>query len=261
MRRDPAVGDEHLEIDPAWQQPPDRTWFRGLGALLVAQPESACLQRGRNALIRLVVGDRAVVVKQFGTPSNPWRRMLARWSSSKAVRSFRAAQALVVHGVGTPAPLALYERRQQGRLLESYYLCADAGPVPTLRAIVTAPDGTVLPLAFAFGAWAGRLHAAGIRHRDFTAGNILLLPAERFALVDLNRVAFGPVAPLTGLYDLIQPGFSGAVLDAVLEGYLAARSSDAAVDDRAAAHGLTALNRWRWAIKNATRPWRRRIGW
>jgi len=166
------------------------------------------LHWGRNYLYAArvdgVAGTFDVVVKQFRESGrrDRWRR---RSRGSKGERSWRVARALAAAGISTPEPLvwvaaeasggpSLFVTRLLADRVEARYL---------LRARNAGRDEAEFPqIAFdaflaAAAALARRLHDAGFWHRDYSAGNLLLLPGERpaeladVALVDLNRCRAG----------------------------------------------------------------------
>ena len=167
---------------------------------------------GRNYLYRARVdsadGALDVVVKQFR--ERGWRERLARRRSgsrlasraaSKAERSFRGAQALVVLGVATPAPLLWLHSETAAT---SLYVCRHLPARIEARYLVRARNAGREQGEFPAVDWAAflaatadlarRLHDGGVWHRDFSAGNLLILPGARpheiaeIALVDLNRL-------------------------------------------------------------------------
>ena len=120
--------------------------------------------------------------------------------SSRAKKSWRAAEVLMQHGIPTPAPIAYLDTRRWGFLLRSYLLverlpaseavhrryrrlyrpCADAGLVKEKEILRDA-------LACALAA----MHENGIFYGDLKASNVLVYPAEgkmALAFIDLESV-------------------------------------------------------------------------
>ena len=57
----------------------------------------------------------------------------------------------------------------------------------------------------AFGRYTCKLHDLGVLHRDYSPGNILVVPsapAYRFELVDLNRMSFGALSLQQRMHNL-----------------------------------------------------------
>jgi len=183
----------------------------------LADPASALrtLHWGRNYLYQARLGDAAVatdvVVKQFR--ESDWRSRLQRRGGrpGKAEKSFRAASAVAAAGVSTPEPLAWLEAERPGGA--SIFVCRHLeGRVEArylLRARNAGREADEFP-GIAIGAFldeaaavARRLHDAGIWHRDFSIGNLLLAEGptpERLAdlaLVDLNRCRIGRTVTLS----------------------------------------------------------------
>jgi tRNA A-37 threonylcarbamoyl transferase component Bud32 len=255
----PEPGGSPL-LAPRWDGAAGRAWCAGLAALADGLPPAAVLHAGRNRLYRCLAFDGSeVVIKRFGQ-GNPVKRLAARFTIGKAMRSFHAARRLAELGFHTPAPLAAVERREGRALVEAWYVCEAVAASGSLRDLVrdpAAPDR--LARIAAFGAFAARLHAAGVLHRDLTAGNILLRQAAdgtwEHHLIDLNRVRFGALGAAEAAANLLLPGFrSEADVTALLDGYGAPPAVRRA-------YGLLAgWHRARWAVKSATRPLRRKLG-
>lgn len=165
------------------------------------------LHWGRNYLYRVELattsGPVAAVVKQFR--SDRWRdRLNAHRKGSKAYRNWTMARAAAAAGVPTPEPLLFVESTRPGGA--SYFVSAHLEGYSEARYLLRAARAEVAEERFPLvdlqrflidvGQLARRLHDAGIRHRDFSVGNVLFRPrgdAERrcdLALIDLNRARF-----------------------------------------------------------------------
>lgn len=131
-------------------------------------------------------------VKHFRKAKFPNSYIYTTLRHSKARRSYEHAGRLLSLGFLTPRPLAWSERRKGLKLLDSYYIC-EYLDLPNIRDWGSLPDAEVL--IDALGAYMVSLHRAGVYHRDFSPGNILVerLPESRyrFYLVDINRMNFG----------------------------------------------------------------------
>lgn len=131
-------------------------------------------------------------VKHFRKAKFPNSYIYTTLRHSKARRSYEHAGRLLSLGFLTPRPLAWSERRKGLKLLDSYYIC-EYLDLPNIRDWGSLPDAETL--IDALGAYMVSLHRAGVYHRDFSPGNILVerLPEGkyRFYLVDINRMNFG----------------------------------------------------------------------
>ncbi|MGI6099926.1 MAG: hypothetical protein GX174_12135 [Lentisphaerae bacterium] len=171
------------------------------------------LQGGRHQTFRLdlVCGGETldVVVKRFGRQSalkDCWDAM----HGSKAARTYRTAAFLTRHNVGTTYPLAVLERWQGRRLVESCFVSRYLADTTSFKDLLLAAfyeDATgVAPLDALLAQVAHavrRMHDAGCRHRDLGNQNIMLCgvspsaPAgSDVAFLDLNRARCG--RPLSG---------------------------------------------------------------
>lgn len=155
--------------------------------------EARQIYRGaRNTLYDIADSSgRHLCVKHFRKAKFPNSYIYTTLRHSKARRSFEHAGRLLSAGFLTPQPIAWSERHHGFKLLDSYYIC-EYLPLPNIRDWGKMPDADTL--IEALGAYMVRLHRAGIFHRDFSPGNILverLTGGYRFYLVDINRMGFG----------------------------------------------------------------------
>lgn len=131
-------------------------------------------------------------VKHFRKAKFPNSYIYTTLRHSKARRSYEHAARLLSLGFLTPRPLAWSERRKGLKLLDSYYIC-EYLDLPNIRDWGSLPDAETL--IDALGAYMVSLHRAGVYHRDFSPGNILVERhpdgTYRFYLVDINRMNFG----------------------------------------------------------------------
>lgn len=147
----------------------------------------------RNTLYDVTdcAGNR-LCVKHFRKAKFPNSYIYTTFRHSKARRSFDHAGQILSLGFLTPRPIAWSERRKALKLCESYYIC-EYLDLPNVRDWGKLPDSDAL--IDAMGAYMVTLHRAGIYHRDFSPGNILVDRLGngnyRFYLVDINRMKFG----------------------------------------------------------------------
>lgn len=131
-------------------------------------------------------------IKHFRKAKFPNSYIYTTVRYSKARRSFEHAKRLLKEGFLTPQPIAWSERRHGLKLLESYYIC-EYLELPNIRDWGKMSDADAL--IDALGAYMVSLHRAGIFHRDFSPGNILVDRLSdgkyQFYLVDINRMNFG----------------------------------------------------------------------
>lgn len=180
-----------------------------LGARL-DQPGAQVISAGRNRNVRLrlqaAAGEVDLMVKAFGREPAP-KEWADRWRGSKSRRTWLAACALRVHGVGTPEPLGYLERREGGRLVESYFLSRYLDGMTSFTAALSdllAHDpecAKFMELMQAVADGVRAMHAAGFQHNDMGNQNILLRRASNgtwcdISFIDLNRGRMFPALTL-----------------------------------------------------------------
>ena len=211
-----------------WEILADSAWdSEDLRELLAAESDregSVLLQQGRERVVRATcsVGGNArkVVVKTYGAPGR-LREFFERGSAraTKARRAFAAARILQEHGVGTPAPVAVAERRGAGGHLLESRLATEFVPALTnfrdelFRIYSENPDcETLMSLMQQVADACRAMHDCGIVHRDLGNQNIGLRklkgeglklkegeaePRYEVVFIDLDRVRIFPAGTLT----------------------------------------------------------------
>jgi len=171
-------------------------------------------KRGRNQLAAVRWPDHAgaariVVLKAYGTGG--WHgRLRALFRPSRALRHWQAAADLHDRGIRTPKPVWLLVPQSHHRG-PTYLALEPAPPHVRVRELLRAIGPQVETIDFAghtlavsdlvsaLGHYARALHEAGVAHRDFSGGNILIPKTwggnnerllEEFVLLDINRARF-----------------------------------------------------------------------
>ena len=200
----------------------------------IFEHEGEVIYRGRNLIKTMTAPDGTLVnVKRYHQPSGP-NRLIYSWGlrESKGSRAFRYPAILAAKDIGTPDAIALVEERNSLGLLGYSYLLTVQSPYPyTLYVMGDAKEGEYEALAEALGRFAAHLHEQEVLHKDFTPGNILWshdADGYHFALVDINRMAFGPVSSKTGLATLCRLWGPKAFVRLTAESYAQARGYDVA---------------------------------
>ena len=192
------------------------------------------IYKGRNELRQFHTPQGTVVVKSFCVPNVVNRVAYGLLRASKAERSCRYAALLRAKGIGSPDPVGWCSVRHGFLFTHSYYasLCS-AMPytyIDLIKGHVPAEDA--VDYLREVGRVAGRLHNAGIIHRDFSRGNILLgRDAEgqvQVELVDLNRLRFHKIGMDEGLKNFERLPASAEMRRYLAEGYAAERGYDVA---------------------------------
>jgi hypothetical protein len=197
-----TAGAWRILVAGAWTAavPPERA-VRDLGAL--PEGAEAIVPPGRHRVdrVRLAWGPGGkeidAAVKTYGRQSG-WRDAIARRKGTKAARAFATACRLAAAGIGTPEPIAVMERWEGGRLLESRFVSRFVPGLSDFRVELnrlfsaeTPRCADIMSLLETVAAAVRGMHDAGVLHRDLGNQNIGLLPAEgggwRAVFLDLNR--------------------------------------------------------------------------
>lgn len=188
------------------------------------------LYEKRNVLKRFAVKNTSVVIKAFKTPSFLKSIIYGWFRKSKAKRSFEYALRLQELNIGTPAPIGFLECRTLGCLTTSYYASKESDCTHTFNDLIGNPTFPFrTEILTAIGQFTARLHEAGIRHQDYSGGNILFEYRDekvKIELVDLNRLKFSKVNLLDGCRNFERLNIDADALRIMGKAYALARGFD-----------------------------------
>ncbi|WP_306352871.1 Kdo domain containing protein [Flavobacterium sp. '19STA2R22 D10 B1'] len=149
----------------------------------------------RNTIKLFEYNDRIVNVKSFKIPNLINKVAYKYFRKSKAKRSYEFANYLLANEIGTPDPIAYFEKFNFLGLNKSFYVSNHLETELTFRELVLFPEypdnENILRqfIQFSF-----LLHEKGIEFLDHSPGNTLIKKTEEgkydFFLVDLNRMRF-----------------------------------------------------------------------
>lgn len=167
-----------------------------------ARGREACEQWGPGSSVSRVRltrpgGEALDLAVKWNHPRGARRGVAERIRGSRAARAERGARELARAGIAHPATLAVAERRGPARVVESFLLSeflGDAAPLPAIMPELRGDRRRRRDVARSLGRTIGRLHAAGLDHRDLKHSNLLLRPDDSFALLDLDSL-IPPRAP------------------------------------------------------------------
>ena len=166
------------------------------------------IYRARNVIKVMRAPDGTLVnVKRYHVPHGP-NRLIYSWNlrKPKCRRAYEYPFKLLARGIETPEPIAVMEERGTLHLLGySYFVSVQCPYEHTLYEVGNAPEGSYEALAEALATFSADMHLKGVMHKDYTPGNVLWTRDEagyHFALVDINRMHFGPVSLRQGLYNM-----------------------------------------------------------
>ena len=177
------------------------SWIRELPSNFSSSGET--IFKLRNEVKVFNIGKYHLNVKAFKVPNLINRFVYVYFRGSKAARSYSYARKFLSLGIATPMAVGFVECTKNGLLTKSYYVSLHLSYNYTLREVL---DFKVELRDKILRQWVRftyeKLHKNGILHLDYSPGNILITKTDgqfHFSIVDLNRMAFGPVSFEKGL--------------------------------------------------------------
>ena len=150
---------------------------------------------GRNTIKLFDLEGEQINVKSFKVPNLINQVVYNFFRKSKAQRSFEYASKLLSLDIGTPTPIAFYERPTIFLFKKSYYISQHVNYDLTYRELTTNleyPDSEKIIRKFT--RFTFDLHEKGVNFLDHSPGNTLITKTSDsydFSIVDLNRMKFG----------------------------------------------------------------------
>jgi tRNA A-37 threonylcarbamoyl transferase component Bud32 len=151
---------------------------------------------GKRNSIKLFRLDTVTLnIKSFRVPKFINKIVYRFFRPSKAKRSFEYAEILAQKNIGTPKPIAYFEKYDWLGLCDSYYVCEHIDFDFMIRDLIETenfPEANTILKKFA--QFSFNLHENGIEFLDHSPGNTLIKRRDDdsydFYLVDLNRMKF-----------------------------------------------------------------------
>lgn len=159
------------------------------------------IHKARNELKIIELDGIKTVVKSFKVPHLLNRIVYTYFRKSKAYKSYHNALRLEELGVSTPKPIALIQFYESGLLGESFFIAEYFEYDFTIRTPLLEPLEDRDAIFTAFAAYTYGLHKRGVRHLDYSPGNILIkrtAQGYQFSIVDINRMEFRSISALEG---------------------------------------------------------------
>lgn len=178
--------------------------YKNLEAFMLSLPErfkngeGTVIHKGRNELRTLEYNGQRYVVKAFHSPHIINRFVYGTFRPSKAKRSYDHAEMLLRIGVGTPQPVGYMNIRSGLGVLfdQSYYVSLESTCTHIYQELFERKFEYEEEVLRAIGRVTAVLHEHGYAHKDYGRANILFRKTPegiRIELVDLNRMAIGPL--------------------------------------------------------------------
>ncbi len=192
--------------------------------------EGILIHNGRNELRRITYKGRDFVIKSFHRPNVVNRFVYGVFRPSKAKRSYEHALLFQQIGVGTPQPVG-YLNLRGGLLFDRSYYITLASTCPyRYEALFHQHFSYEEDVLRAVGRVTAILHEHGYAHKDYGRANILFEQTPegiKLDIVDLNRLAIGPLDIKAGCKNLERLPATPAMHRIIADEYARMRGFDA----------------------------------
>lgn len=167
------------------------------------QENSNTIHKARNELKVINYKDIQTVVKAFRIPNIVNQIVYAYFRDSKAKKSYENAIKLRELEVNTPEPIGYIEFYRTFLFKESFFIAKKFDYDFTIREPLRNKDlENRVDIIKAFVKFTYELHQKGVYHKDYSAGNILVVKNDEgwiFSIVDINRMEFKKIDLTIGL--------------------------------------------------------------
>jgi tRNA A-37 threonylcarbamoyl transferase component Bud32 len=164
---------------------------------------SNTIHKARNELKVIEYKGVQTVVKAFKVPNFINQIVYAYFRDSKAKKSYKNAMKLLTLGINTPTPIGYIEFYKNFLFKESFFIAIKQDYAFTIREPLRNLDFQDREIIIKkFVAFTYNLHKNSVYHKDYSAGNILVIKTDNdydFSVVDINRMEFKPIDLHLGL--------------------------------------------------------------
>ena len=185
------------------------------------QTNSQTIHKARNELKIIPFADIETVVKSFKVPHLLNRIIYTFFRDSKAKKSYEYSLKIKDF---TPSPIGYIEFYNSSLLHESYFVSERFAYDFTIREpLLDAAFEEREEIFRAFARFTLSLHNAGIFHKDYSPGNILIKKEEKdftFKIVDINRMKFFALDEKSRAKNFSKLWASDAILRVMAEEYM-----------------------------------------
>lgn len=156
------------------------------------------IHKARNELKIIKHNNINTVVKAFKVPNIINQFAYAYLRGSKAKKSYENGMKLLQLDIATPEPIGYIEFYSQGLLKESFFISLHQPYDFLIREPLYEADFKDREnIIEQFSEFTFNLHQKNIFHKDYSAGNTLVMPKGNgqynFSIVDINRMQFKPI--------------------------------------------------------------------
>ncbi|RXI37242.1 hypothetical protein CRU99_12175 [Malaciobacter mytili] len=167
------------------------------------QENSNTIHKARNELKVIEYKGIRTVVKAFKIPNIVNQIVYAYFRDSKAKKSYENAIKLTALGINTPKPIGYIEFYKNFLFKQSFFISEKLDYNFTIREPLRDLDFKHREIIIKkFVQFTYNLHKNNVYHKDYSAGNILVIKKEDsydFSIVDINRMQFKPISLEVGL--------------------------------------------------------------
>lgn len=234
------------------------------------QQQGALLHDARNRLKIMQAEGVPVVVKSFQQLGLIRRLVYTFLRAPKAERSFRNARRLQSLAIKTADPVGYVQFYRHGVLADSYFIACQFNfdysvgkaihyfeKLDRGEAVDDFEDGDRMRnILLQCADFTADMHRKGVLHLDYSKGNLLIREedgAAELAVIDVNRMAFGPVSGEQGLRNLVRLMKTPSAQEIFIRRYARSMQIDeenALVTVNKAVSHHERFRRWRHRIKD-----------
>ena len=194
-----------------------------------AKNEGEVIHSGRNLLRKINYQGKDYVIKSFHRPNIINRFVYGIFRPSKAKRSYEHAELFKKIGVGTPQPVG-YMNIRKGLLFDKSYYVTLASTCPyRYEDLFHKHFDYEEEVLREVGHITAILHEHGYAHKDYGRANILFEKTPegiKLDIVDLNRLAIGPLDMRAGCKNLERLPATPAMHKIIADEYAKERGFD-----------------------------------
>jgi len=185
------------------------------------------IHKARNEIKIVTHESEELVIKAFKIPHIINKIAYGFFRSSKAEKSYVNSLKIIEF---VPQPIAYIEEKKFGLLYKSYFISEHFAYDFTIRELLTNKDfENKKEIYHTFANFTTQLHNQGIKHLDYSPGNILIKKENDeyiFKIIDINRMKFKELSTQERLENFAKLWATDEDLTIIIEEYVKLNNLD-----------------------------------